>query len=351
MPIRGRVLDLQGKPVAGRTLTPQRVQAAADRETRRLAGEAEGGRRPGESPHGRPTPAAKSPRPASWRRSRPTLEGRFTLERRRPRAAGRASRRRADHRDVRDSGHDPGDRRHPHRIRPGQRQARLPRLPRGDTSISPPSRRSRSKASSPTAKPASRLPKAIVRSTFPFRIETVTDAAWPVHASRPRAGRASARGIAAGRRVQLAAANEGRPHNNQQPVTVDFALTRGVWLEGTVTNLRTKKPVAGASLYYYPLRRRHSRPCGGRPARVRGPSRADRRRGQVPHRRRAGTGSRSRYMLPAVPTSTPRDVRCRAIRSSGRTRASACGGPDSISTRSTPWQSSNSIRRSRRPTR
>ena len=47
-------------------------------------------------------------------------------------------------------------------------------------------------------------------------------------------------------------ASGGRP-NNEKPVTLDFALTRGTWLEGTVTDAHTKKPVAGARLEYAPL--------------------------------------------------------------------------------------------------
>jgi len=40
---------------------------------------------------------------------------------------------------------------------------------------------------------------------------------------------------------------------SQKVATVDFALTRGYWVTGKVVNLRTGKPEGGAPVYYHPL--------------------------------------------------------------------------------------------------
>jgi RNA polymerase sigma factor (sigma-70 family) len=97
------------------------------------------------------------------------------------------------------------------------------------------------------------IPGAVVRCDFPYRIETTAD----------EHGRYRLLGLPPGEHRLVAVPPSGEPFlprlhaggraNNELPVVLDFALTRGVWVEGTVTDARSKKPVAGASLEYCPL--------------------------------------------------------------------------------------------------
>jgi hypothetical protein len=48
-------------------------------------------------------------------------------------------------------------------------------------------------------------------------------------------------------------AASGGLNASQKPVTLDFALTRGIWVAGKVVNARTGKPEAGAPVRYVPL--------------------------------------------------------------------------------------------------
>jgi RNA polymerase sigma factor (sigma-70 family) len=50
---------------------------------------------------------------------------------------------------------------------------------------------------------------------------------------------------------RMAASGGGRV--SQEPARVDFALTRGHWVTGKVVNARTSKPEAGASVWYRPV--------------------------------------------------------------------------------------------------
>jgi RNA polymerase sigma factor (sigma-70 family) len=251
MRIRGRVLDLQGKPIAGVTISPQRVQASAgesldrwldtlkaaedqvnvitDREMRRKIA---------------PTPFLT---PVTT-----DEQGRFTLN-------GLGRERLVELRvsgptiatseiwvmtragaDIRVE-NDPGNAKLGYKLYHGAMFdfAAVPTQPfEGIVS------------DRESGKP---IPKAVVRSEYPIRIETVSDAD----------GKYTLRGLGPGehRLVVTPPAGElnlplemaGGRANNHQPVRLDFALSRGVWIEGTVTDARTKRPVAGASIYYTPL--------------------------------------------------------------------------------------------------
>jgi RNA polymerase sigma factor (sigma-70 family) len=97
------------------------------------------------------------------------------------------------------------------------------------------------------------IPHAVVHSVFPYRIETTADAA----------GRYRLVGLPPGEQRLVARPPAGEPYLplrltgglplSERPVRLDFALNRAVWVEGTVTNARTGKPIAGASLHYSPL--------------------------------------------------------------------------------------------------
>ena len=252
VPVRGRVLDLQGKPVAGVKLTPQRVQASADEKLDAWLAKLKAA----DDQVNLLTDGQLRRKVAPARFLAPVTtdaEGRFTLN-----GVGRerlvefrvegptiaTSEIRVMTRAISDirMEYDPGN------VKLGYRMYYGANF---DFAAEPTQPFEGVVTDRETGKP---IPKAIVRSTFPLRIETVADA----H------GRYTHRGLGPGEHQLVAAPPAGAPNlplemkggrvNNQQPVTVDFALTRGVWLEGTVTNLRTKKPVAGASLYYYPLR-------------------------------------------------------------------------------------------------
>jgi protocatechuate 3,4-dioxygenase beta subunit len=101
-----------------------------------------------------------------------------------------------------------------------------------------------------TGKP---IPGALVHCDFPYRIETTTD----------DRGRYRLVGLAPGRHRLVATPAAGEPflprlqtggrENSESQVTLDFALTRGALVEGTLTDARTKKPIAGARVEYFPL--------------------------------------------------------------------------------------------------
>jgi RNA polymerase sigma factor (sigma-70 family) len=251
VPIRGRVLDLQGKPVAGVTITPQRVQAASNESldgwlTKLKAAEdqvnviTDGAlrRRVGPTPFLAPVTTDD--------------QGRFTL-------TGVGRERLVELRiagptiamseawvmtravpDIRVE-YDPGNSKLGYKLYHGATF---------DFAAEPTQPFEGVVTDRESGKP---IPKAVVRSEYPFRIESVADAE----------GRYTLRGLGPGEHKLIASPPIGEPNlpmemaggrvNNQQPVRLDFALSRGVWIEGTVTNARTKKPIAGASIYYTPL--------------------------------------------------------------------------------------------------
>jgi len=97
------------------------------------------------------------------------------------------------------------------------------------------------------------IPGTVVHCDFPYRIETTTD----------DRGRYRLVGLPPGQHRLVATPPAGEPFvprlqtagraNNENPVTLDFALARGVPVEGTLTDARTKKPIANASVEYFPL--------------------------------------------------------------------------------------------------
>jgi hypothetical protein len=101
-----------------------------------------------------------------------------------------------------------------------------------------------------TGKP---LAGAVVRCDFPYHVEATAD----------EQGRYRLVGLAPGEHRLVAVPPAGEPYiprlqaggraNNERPATLDFALTRGVWVEGTVTDARSKKPITGAGLEYCSL--------------------------------------------------------------------------------------------------
>ncbi|HKB02631.1 MAG TPA: sigma-70 family RNA polymerase sigma factor [Gemmataceae bacterium] len=251
VPVRGRVLDLQGKPVAGVTVTPRRVQAASreslDDWLAKLQAADE------QANVITDTQLRRSVTPTPFLPPVTTdAEGRFTVT-----GVGRerlvelriegptiaTSEIRVMTREAKDVRveYDPGNAKLGYKVYHGATFdfAADPTQPfRGIV----------------TDKAAGKpIPRALVRSEYPVRIETVADAD----------GRYTLRGLAPGEHKLVAAPPAGEPNlplmmtggrvNNHQPVTLDFALNPGVWIEGTVTDLRTKKPVAGASVYYSPL--------------------------------------------------------------------------------------------------
>ena len=251
VPIRGRVLDLQGKPVPGVTVTPQRVQAAASESLDRwlaklkaaedqvnLITDGELRRKAVPTPFLAPVTT--------------DAEGRFTLT-----GIGRdrlvelritgpliatsevwvMTRVRPDLRVE----YDPGNPKLGYKVFHGATF---------DVAVVPTQPFEGVVTDRESGKP---IPKAVVRSEYPVRIETVAD---------PE-GNYTLRGLGPGEHRLVASAPTGELNlpmemkggrvNNQQPVRLDFALSRGVWIEGTIIDARTKKPVAGASIYYTPL--------------------------------------------------------------------------------------------------
>jgi RNA polymerase sigma factor (sigma-70 family) len=97
------------------------------------------------------------------------------------------------------------------------------------------------------------IPGTIVHGDFPLRIETTTD----------DRGRYRLTGLPPGEHRIVANPPAGKPFlprlqtagraNNENAVALSYALTRGVLVEGTLADARTKKPFAGASLEYFPL--------------------------------------------------------------------------------------------------
>ena len=86
-----------------------------------------------------------------------------------------------------------------------------------------------------------------------LQFETVTD----------RDGRYRLTGLPPGRHELIAIPTPDQPFHrmaasggqaaNSRPVTVDFPLTRGYWVTGKLVNARTGKPEAGAPVWYFPL--------------------------------------------------------------------------------------------------
>src|SRR5262245_11548592 len=251
VPIRGRVLDLQGKAVAGATLTPGRVQAAPDESLDVWLAKLKAA----EDQVNLITDGALRRKVAPTPFLPPVMtdaQGRFTLTgvgrerlvelrvegpaiataeiRVMTRAAG----------DVRVE-YDPGNAKLGYRVFHGATF---------DFAADPTQPFQGVVTDKTSGKP---IPKAVVRSVYPYRIEAVAD----------DEGKYALRGLGPGEHRLVASPPVGEPYlphlqtggraNNQTPVTVDFALTRATWVEGTVLDARTKKPVAGASLYYSPL--------------------------------------------------------------------------------------------------
>jgi RNA polymerase sigma factor (sigma-70 family) len=101
-----------------------------------------------------------------------------------------------------------------------------------------------------TGKP---IPRAVVHADYRLWIETTAD----------EQGRYRLVGLPPGEHRLVAAPPAGEPFvprlqivgraSNEKPVTVDFGLTRGTWVEGTLTDARTKKPIANGRLCYFPF--------------------------------------------------------------------------------------------------
>jgi RNA polymerase sigma factor (sigma-70 family) len=251
VPIHGRVLDLQGQPVAGVTVTPLKVQAAA-----------------GDSLNGwleklkaaedqvnviTDTAVRRKIAPAPFLAPVKTdAQGRFTLRgvgRERlvelriegPTVATAEFRVMTRLTDSVRVEYDPGNVKLGYRVFYGATF---------DFAADPTQPFEGVVTGKDTGKP---IPGAIVSSVFPNRIETVAD----------REGRYRLIGLSAGVHRLVARPPTGEPFlpfrlegglpNSQRPVKLDFALARAPWAEGTVTNARTGKPIAGASLHYFPF--------------------------------------------------------------------------------------------------
>jgi hypothetical protein len=110
------------------------------------------------------------------------------------------------------------------------------------------------------------IAKAVVRCDFPEHLETTAD----------EKGRYRLVGLTPGEHRIVAVPPASEPYlprllsagraNNEKPVKLDFALTRGVWVEGTVIDAKTKKPIARAGVDYCPLDQDALRVAAGDPA-------------------------------------------------------------------------------------
>ncbi|MBO0699480.1 MAG: carboxypeptidase regulatory-like domain-containing protein, partial [Zavarzinella sp.] len=261
VPIRGRVLDLQGKPVAGATLTPQRIQASSDEtldtwlaklkaaeEQVHLITDGQLRRRVA------PTPFLAPVKTDAQGRFALTGVGRERLVELRVDgptvAAAEAWVMTRATTDVRVE-YDPGNPKHGYKVYHGATF---------DFAADPTQSFEGRVFDKATGKP---IPSAVVRSTYSYRIEAVADAD----------GKYTLRGLGPGEHRLVAAPPAGEPYlpltatggraNSEQPVTLDFGLTRAEWVEGTLRDARTKKPVAGAHLYYSPLNDEAVRLAGG----------------------------------------------------------------------------------------
>src|SRR5262249_10761955 len=251
VPIRGRVLDLQGKPVPGVTITPQRVQAAATESldgwlAKLKAAEDQVNIITDSELRRKVVPAPFLPPVTTDEQGRFTLTGIGRERLVELRVAGPTIAMSEAWVMARAAGnirveYDPGNAKLGYKLYNGATF---------DFAAEPTQPFEGVVTDRESGKP---IPKATVRSEYPFRIEAVPDAE----------GRYTLRGLGPGERRLVASPPTDKPNlplevtggrvNNQQPVRLDFALSRGVWIEGTVTDARTKKPVAGASIYYSPL--------------------------------------------------------------------------------------------------
>jgi len=86
---------------------------------------------------------------------------------------------------------------------------------------------------------------------------------WNMHTSTDRDGRYRLTGLPPGSHELIACPDVDQPYHrmmlsggrdvSQKAVRLDFALTRGHWVTGKVVNVRTKKPEAGAPVWYFPF--------------------------------------------------------------------------------------------------
>lgn len=251
VPIRGRILDLQGKPVAGVRIAPYRVQAAASNSldgwlTKLKAAEDQVNLITDGQLRRKVDPAPGLPTVTTDDKGRFTLTGvgrerlvhcRLdgpTIARTEIAIMTRAGK------DVRVQ-YDLGNVKLCYRVFYGATF---------DFAADPAQPFTGVVTDKTTGKP---IPKAVIRSTFPHRIEAVAD----------EEGKYMLRGLGPGVHRLIATPPAGEPFlpllmeggraNNEKPVTLDFALTRAEWVEGVVIDARSKKPVAAATISYSPL--------------------------------------------------------------------------------------------------
>jgi RNA polymerase sigma factor (sigma-70 family) len=251
LPVRGRVLDLQGKPVAGVTVTPLRVQASPKESLDDWLAKLKAAE--DQANITTDTQLRRKVAPAPFLSPVKTdADGRFTLT-----GVGRerlvelrvegptiaTSEIRVVTRDAKDIRveYDPGNPKLGYKVYQGATF---------DLAAEPTQPFIGVVTDKVSGKP---IPKAVVRSEYSVRIEAVADAdgKYTLRGLRPGEHRLVA--VPPAGACNLPLQRTGGRVNSERPVTLDFALSSGVWLEGTVTNARTKKPVAGASVYYCPL--------------------------------------------------------------------------------------------------
>ena len=259
VPITGQIIDLEGKPVPGATL-----QRDADQRGTR----------------GRPRPLARS-RQGQERASAPSSSSeylpRFTIapcpeghdrcrgplpaHRHRPQPPRRGATRRADHRQRASAYPDAAgrdDRRGRIRVS-GHDEPRSPPTT-GPTSGTRPRRPSRSSAWSATRTRRSRWPGSRSAATrWPSApqfvgfdiVRTTTDAQGRYRLTGMPKGEGNQIMAVPGSDQPYLLAHKDVPDSpGLDPVTVDFELKRGIWIEGKITDKVTGKPLQGTVEYF-----------------------------------------------------------------------------------------------------
>jgi RNA polymerase sigma factor (sigma-70 family) len=251
VPIRGRVIDLQGKPVVGATVTPLEVWATPDDTLddwlKAIRAEEDAPRQVSANLFRRKATSAPTLSP-----TKTDAEGRFTF-------AGIGHDRLLQ---VRVSGPTIATTQVDlvTRAMPPVRVQYDPKNPKFgqvtyhgstfDFAADPTQPYEGTVTDKETGKP---IAGAVVHCEFPERVETTTD----------EHGHYRLVGLPPGVHRIVATPPAGEPFlprlqsggraNNEKPVSLDFALTRGILIEGTLTDARSKKSIANATLDYFPL--------------------------------------------------------------------------------------------------